>query len=157
VIRLIRSTAVALLGAVLVAACGDDSSPAAPVTIQVIEETTFAASLGIDLSQMTKTASGLYIQIKVPGEGDPAVAGNNVDVAYTGRLSNAAIFDAGVFPFTLGTGSAIPGFDEGATGMKLNEERVVIIPPAQAYGSQAVGSIPAGSILIFEMRLAAIN
>ena len=147
----------ALLGALFVVACDDDGPTAAPVTLQVIEETAFAASLEIDLSEMTKTASGLYIQVAVPGEGDPAAAGDNVNVVYTGVLSDASIFDAGVFNLTLGAGDAIPGFDEGATGMRLNEERVVIIPPAQAYGTRAVGSIPGGAILIFVMRLDAIN
>ena len=142
---------------VLVAACGGDSTSPDPVDPQVIEETEFAASLGIDLSQMTRSATGLYVLVQEPGEGDQVGPGNEVSVAYVGRLSNATIFDSGTFPLTLGAGEAIAGFDEGVQGMRLGEKRRIIIPPALAYGNRGVGSIPPGSILIFDLELVAIT
>ena len=42
-------------------------------------ELEFAASLGIDLAQMTKTASGLYYQDLMVGDGAEATAGATVD------------------------------------------------------------------------------
>jgi peptidylprolyl isomerase len=37
--------------------------------------------------------------------------------------------------FTLGAGQVIPGFDQGVTGMKPGDERVVNIPSDDAYGA----------------------
>jgi peptidylprolyl isomerase len=119
----------------------------------VIEDVNFVPSLGIDLSRMTKTASGLYYEDVVEGTGDPAAAQDTVDVSYTGYLTNGAVFDSGSYSFVLATGKAIPGFDEGVTGMKVGGQRRIIIPPALAYGAASIGSIPAGSILIFDLEL----
>ncbi len=138
-------------GLALLAACGRGgvSEP----EYQVIEDVDFAASLGIDLGQMTKTASGLYYEDVVEGTGDPATAGNTVEVAYTGYLTTGITFESGTFPFALADGEVIPGFDEGVTGMKVGGQRRIIIPPALAYGAASIGSIPAGSILIFDLEL----
>ena len=142
-------------GMALFVACGGDgvSEP----EYQVIEDVDFASSLGVDLSQMTVTESGLYYQDVVEGTGDPATAQDSVQVAYTGYLTSGATFDSGTFPFTLGSGQVIPGFDEGVTGMKVGGERRIIIPPALGYGAASNGSIPGGSILIFDLELLSIS
>ena len=57
----------AVAGVLVLAACSDGFSP------QVIEETDFATALQIDLSAMTKTASGLYIETVSEG---PAAVGS---------------------------------------------------------------------------------
>jgi peptidylprolyl isomerase len=143
------------VGSMLLAAC-DSDGPAQP-DFQVIEEVTFAPSLGIDLTAMTKTASGLYYQDLAEGTGDASTAGNTVEVAYTGYLNSGATFDSGSFSFVLASGQVVPGFDEGVTGMKVGGERRIIIPPQLGYGAAAVGSIPAGSILIFDVELLSIT
>ena len=131
--------------------CGDAFSP------EVIEETEFAASLGINLSSMTRTASGLYIEEIQLGEGEEASAGDLATVTYTGMLSNAATFDTGTFSFTLGSGGVIQGFDEGVTGMRVGGIRRIVIPPELGYGDTGSGSIPPGSILIFRIQLDALD
>lgn len=138
-------------------ACGDDAASPEPVVVQVIEETTFDPSLNIDLSQMTRSATGLYVQVMEEGEGEQVGPGNVVSIGYTGRLSNATVFDSGNFPLTIGSGRAIPGFDEGVRGMRLGEKRRIIMPPALGYGNSPQGAIPGGSILIFDVELLAIN
>ena len=142
-------------GLALLVACG--GSGVSEIEYQVIEDVEFASSLEIDLGQMTKTDSGLYYEDVVEGTGDPATAGNTVEVAYTGYLTNGIAFESGTYPFTLGSGGVIPGFDEGVTGMKVGGQRRIIIPPALAYGAGSVGSIPAGSILIFDLELLSIG
>ncbi len=135
----------------LLAGCGDDTVD--PVVFQVIEEVTFAASLNIDLSTMEMLASGVYIVDRVVGPGAEAAAGTTPTVSYTGWLTNGSVFDAGTFPFTLASGVVVPGFDEGITGMNVGGTRLIIIPPAEAYGESPIGSIPGGSILIFEVTV----
>jgi FKBP-type peptidyl-prolyl cis-trans isomerase len=126
----------------------------------VIEETEFAASLEIDLASMTQTASGLYIRTIAEGTGEPAVAGNSVTVLYAGALSDGTVFDSsdqgGPFDFVLGIGGVVEGFDEGVIGMRVGGVRKIIIPPILGYGTQQVGVIPGGSILIFRIELQSI-
>ena len=47
--------------------------------------------------------------------------------------------------------------DEGLRGMAVGGKRQLIIPPSLGYGSQAVGPIPANSILVFTIDLVAIQ
>lgn len=67
-----------------------------------------------------------------------AKPGDTVLVHYSGRLSDGEEFDSsrGREPlrFTIGSGDVIAGFDEAVTGMKVGEEKQIIIPADQAYG-----------------------
>lgn len=85
---------------------------------------------------------------------------------YTGRLTNGTVFDSNIdpkfnhvqpFEFTLGAGQVIKGWDEGLVGMKVGEKKTLTIAPEKAYGSRAIGSIPANSTLIFDVELVGIK
>ncbi len=148
---------IAVVTAIALASC----TPEAPVgPIADITNVTFAASLGVNLSNMTKTASGLYYQDTPAGTGNTAVSGNRLTVHYTGNLINGSTFDSSVgkapFAFTLGGGNVIKGWDEGLAGMKVGGTRKLVIPPALAYGAIANGAIPASSILVFMVQLISI-
>ena len=127
-------------------------SPSEPVTS--IDNTTFAAGLGVDLAASTKTASGLYYRDITVGGGAPAIAGHTIAVHYTGSLANGTIFDANgtnatPFSFVLGQGQVIAGWDEGVVGMKVGGSRQLILPPALGYGAGGQGPIPGNAILVF--------
>lgn len=124
---------------------------------QVIEEVEFAPSLGINLASMTRTSSGLYYEDIAMGSGDPAAAGNEVEVAYTGWLTDGTTFDSGAFSFVLGAGQVVRGFDEGVTGMRVGGVRRIIIPPALGYGSRGSGPVPPDSIMIFRIEVLSIG
>ena len=124
---------------------------------QAIEEVEFAPSLGIDLAAMTRTPSGLYYEDIALGSGDPAAAGNEVEVAYTGWLTDGTSFDSGAFSFVLGAGQVVRGFDEGVTGMRVGGVRRIIIPPELGYGSQGRGAVPPDAIMIFRIELLSIG
>ena len=107
----------------------------------------------------TKTASGLeYWDIKV-GTGAAAETGKNVQVDYTGWLTNGKKFDSSVgsghpFDFMLGGGQVIKGWDEGVVGMKVGGKRQLRIPADLAYGAAGYANvIPPNSTLIFDVRL----
>lgn len=106
---------------------------------------------------------GLVMQDEVIGTGAEATNGSLVSVHYTGTLTNGQKFDSsrdrGVpFQFVLGSGSVIPGWEQGLLGMKVGGKRVLIIPPQLAYGSQAIGNIiPANSTLVFEVELVDVS
>jgi FKBP-type peptidyl-prolyl cis-trans isomerase FkpA len=132
-----------------VVACGSDV--VAPENINFVDE------LEIDLSVMTRTASGLYILDLTVGDGAVVVAGDTVVVDYGGWLPNGANFDSGTdSDFQVGVGNLIDGFDEGMIGMRVGGTRSLVIPPALGYGDQVKGGIPANSTLVFRVALKGI-
>jgi FKBP-type peptidyl-prolyl cis-trans isomerase FkpA len=110
--------------------------------------------------EMVITPSGLNYQDLVVGEGEEAQAGDLVSVHYTGWLKDGKKFDSSLdrgtpFPFNLGTGTVIKGWDEGVAGMRVGGKRKLIIPPELGYGNRDIGNglIPPNSTLIFEVEL----
>lgn len=107
----------------------------------------------------------LNAQDTLAGVGALADAGKTVTVAYTGYLYDARVagnrgtqFDTSAsFPFKLGAGSVIAGFDAGIQGMRVGGKRTLTIPAAQAYGSAGKGSIPGGAALVFDVEVTAVN
>lgn len=70
--------------------------------------------------------------------------GDKIKVEYIGRFPDTKeVFDKsegrGPLEFTAGAGQMIKGFDNAVLGMKLNEEKTVVIPPEDAYGSADSG------------------
>ena len=105
------------------------------------------------------TPSGLqYVDLKV-GTGREAHAGETAFVHYTGWLTNGTKFDSSKdrgepFPFRLGAGQVIKGWDEGVEGMKIGGIRKLTIPPELGYGSRGAGRvIPPDATLVFEVEL----
>ena len=58
----------------------------------------------------------------------------------TGKVFDASWKRNEPFPFTLGKGQVIPGWEQGVVGMKVGGRRELIIPPALGYGAK--GSPP---------------
>jgi FKBP-type peptidyl-prolyl cis-trans isomerase len=107
---------------------------------------------GTSPSDATVTSEDLSV-----GFGATAVSGDTLTVSYVGTLTNGTQFDANAnFPFRLGVGAVIKGWDQGIPGMKVGGKRRLTIPPSLGYGSVAQGSIPANSTLKFDVTLLAI-
>ncbi|MDB4886471.1 MAG: peptidylprolyl isomerase FKBP-type [Gemmatimonadetes bacterium] len=142
--------AASLAGALaLAAACGSTEPRSVP-----IEQTLFADTLHVTLSQFTRLPSGMYVKDVTVGTGADVAVGQTLSVRYVGNLANGRQFDANpapkaLFQFKLGAGQVIPGWDIGIQGMKVGGRRMLIIPPELAYGANSVGSIPAYSVLVF--------
>jgi peptidylprolyl isomerase len=100
----------------------------------------------------------------VKGTGPGAQFGQQLTMTYVGALySTGRQFDASWdngqdFPFTLGAGGVIAGWDQGMVGMQVGGRRQLIIPPALGYGDQGAGAdIPPGATLIFVVDLVKIG
>jgi len=120
----------------------------------------FAEDLGVDLSSMQQTPSGLYIEDLVEGRGLAARSGHVVVVHYTGWLPNGEQFDstreAGeARSFQLGARrDVITGWEEGVTGMRIGGKRRLVVPPHLGYGARGVpGAIPPNATLVYEFEL----
>ena len=102
------------------------------------------------------TSSGMYYIETLKGSGPDANGGDRVEVKYKGTFIDGEVFDSGIFPFTLGIGMVIPGWDEGIKYMNEGGKAILIIPSNMAYGPSGRGSIPGYSTLIFEVELLSI-
>jgi peptidylprolyl isomerase len=96
----------------------------------------------------------------IVGTGPEAKSGDPVTVNYVGVLYNGgkkfnASWETGKpFPFTLGKGEVIKGWDQGIVGMKVGGRRELIIPASLAYGAAGrPPSIPKNAALIFVVDL----
>jgi peptidylprolyl isomerase len=135
------------------------STTAASCTDSATEQTVPAPSPYIPKSAVTSLQS---IDL-TPGTGQAAKSGDCLIVKYYGSLAtNGTEFDQNFnattgFAFQLGVGQVIKGWDEGLVGLKVGGTRLLVIPASLAYGSQASGSIPANSALVFFVKLLRIQ
>jgi FKBP-type peptidyl-prolyl cis-trans isomerase len=142
--------------AFLLTACTDDT-PTDPAQL------TFAPGLNVNLSAMTRTSSGLYIQDEVVGTGAQVVRGNTVTVDYTGWLHNGTQFDtsSGRSPIevtNIGSANVIAGWNEGLIGMRVGGRRLLVIPPRLAYGADGRSpSIPGHATLVFRVDMRGVR
>ncbi len=156
--KIIRTNAaVAALTAAALAGC---SSP-----LQVITETEFAASLGVDLSMMEVLPNGVYFPGRGQGTGPQLVYDSEIIYDFTGWLADGTQWDSQIGVSTVFIErefGAIPGFNPGILGMNEGGTRLLVIPPEQAYGdrerrSAAGVTIPPGSILVMEVMLTRVS
>lgn len=135
--------------------CGEDP---VEMEFETIEETTFAPSLGVDLTQMGRLANGTYVRDLVEGSGAAAAYGPSLTVTYEGWLADGTKFDGGQLTFTMGAGRMPLGFEDGLLGLKLGGTRQVLVAPARGFGGLAqIGqggvTVPPGSVLVYRMTL----
>nr|WP_199287427.1 FKBP-type peptidyl-prolyl cis-trans isomerase [Photobacterium chitinilyticum] len=107
------------------------------------------------------TESGLQYLVLQEGAGTvhPKTS-DKVTVHYHGTLLDGTVFDSSVErgeSIQFGLGQVIKGWTEGLQLMVEGEKTRLFIPSELAYGNRSVGSIPAGSILIFDVELIKIN
>lgn len=157
-IRCRASALTAVLAVLSAVACGDD-----PIGPQEPEDVSFAPELGIDLDEMTRLPSGVYVQTVREGVGEEiAASGDRVRVTYRLWLPNGTLVrTAPDLSFQLTPDPLFPpeGLVLGVTGMRVEEIRKIVIPSRLAYGSappQASG-IPPHSVLVFEVELIEIE
>jgi FKBP-type peptidyl-prolyl cis-trans isomerase len=133
-------------------ACKND--PAGPTPI---EDEKFAPELRVNLSEMTKTGSGLYLQDLVVGGGKVAVSDSTYQVHYTGWLVNGQQFDTSLdnepITVTIDVTNVIAGWHEGLKGMRVGGTRKLVIPSHLGYRGKRRGPIPPHSTLVFDVVL----
>jgi FKBP-type peptidyl-prolyl cis-trans isomerase len=124
---------------------------------------TFAPSLGVDISQMTRLPEGVYYRDLTEGTGlEFTTTADSIDLSYAGFLKDGTLFESAsntrFRPFNLG--GLIPGFRIGMLGMKEGGARKIVIPSELGYGGKSrrdpfTGEIiiPRQSTLIFDITL----
>jgi FKBP-type peptidyl-prolyl cis-trans isomerase FkpA len=102
------------------------------------------------------TESGLQYEILKSGTGNKPTLDDTVVVHYTGKLTNGQVFDSSKErgePATLKLSQVIPGWAEGLSLMSVGSQYRLTIPAEIAFKNQEIGSIPPGSVLLFDVEL----
>ncbi|MEO8796219.1 MAG: FKBP-type peptidyl-prolyl cis-trans isomerase [Daejeonella sp.] len=99
--------------------------------------------------------TGVYYQIIEPGTGSAVFSANTtVNAKYTGRLLNGNVFDqTSTNPISFKLGQVIPGWQIGVPLIQKGGKIRLLIPSGYGYGDQQVRSIPANSVLDFDIEL----
>lgn len=110
--------------------------------------------------------TGTVYNVLKQGAGKEVVKGAMVKVHATGVVKETgkkfwSTKDPGQSPFTYqaGVGKVIKGWDQGLLGMKIGEERQVIIPAHEGYGENGFPAwgIPPGGTLDFTLEVLEIK
>ena len=139
----------ALVAVGVVAGCGQSAADREAAMKRAVELSAGITALGIE-------------DVKV-GAGAEATPGRRITVHYTGTLMDGTKFDSSrdrnePYPFLLGDGEVIPGWDEGLKGMRVGGLRRLTVPPSMAYGARGSGTvIPPNAALKFEVELMGVE
>lgn len=142
---------------VMFVACNDDSG---------YDVLSYEEQLALDIEKIQtyltdssltaeSTESGLHYIIEEEGTGSYPTVDSTVNVKYVGMLLNGDVFDEGTIKaklgqFIYGWQEGIPLFNEGGSG-------TLFIPSSLGYGYYSVGSIPANSVLVFDIELIGVS
>jgi peptidylprolyl isomerase len=141
-----------------VASCGEDDEPASGGGADSAETATATPTETASAAGIEALVQGVSKDI-VKGTGPKAKAGDTLTMQYVGNSwSNGQQFDASwdagqPFPFQLGAGMVIPGWDQGMVGMRKGGRRLLVIPPDMAYGPTGSGPIGPNETLVFVVDL----
>ena len=131
--------------------CKYDACAVAAPASEIAQLEAYLSSAAITTA--IKHCSGMYYTIDAAGSGATANICNTVAVKYKGQLTNGTVFDQSTSPVAFRLDGLIEAWKKGIPLIKPGGKIKLYCPPSLAYGSQAVGTIPANSILIFEVEL----
>jgi len=146
----------ALLLPLFVISCKkEDSCPEVTIKAPDAEITALRTYITSNSITATEDPRGFFYTITSAGTGSKPTACSGVSVNYTGKLTNGTQFDSGT-NVSFNLSQLIIGWQEGIPLINAGGAITLYLPPSLAYGPNAVGSIPANSILIFTITLNAV-
>jgi FKBP-type peptidyl-prolyl cis-trans isomerase FklB len=102
------------------------------------------------------TVTGLQYEVVTEGTGAKPAAEDSVTVNYRGTLIDGTEFDNSYKrgePITFPLNRVIAGWTEGLQLMTVGSKYKLFIPHQLGYDMRDMGTIPAGSALVFEVEL----
>jgi FKBP-type peptidyl-prolyl cis-trans isomerase FklB len=104
--------------------------------------------------------SGLQYEVLLEGTGESPVSSSKVTTHYKGTLLDGSVFDSSYDrgePIDFQLGRVIKGWQEALKLMKPGAKWKLYIHPDLGYGERVTESIPANSLLIFEIELLSVE
>jgi hypothetical protein len=120
-------------------------------TAKVVGQSCSASLMAAD-GKVETTESGLMFQTRKAGQGNSPTDQDVALISYKGMLADGKQFDANQ-QVPMPVAGSIPGFSEALKLMQRGGSYRLCIPAALGYGAQAVGPIPANSVLVFDVDL----
>ncbi|ALC12199.1 FKBP-type peptidyl-prolyl cis-trans isomerase [Sphingopyxis sp. 113P3] len=111
-----------------------------------------AALAAVAIAFAVRGTPRIGFEVVKEGTGASPTQSDIVLVKYQGKLDDGTVFDANE-QAPMQVAQVVPGFSEALTRMKKGGEYKITIPPQLGYGDRAVGPIPAGSTLHFDVTL----
>lgn len=132
-----------------------DGPPKTEVALSA--ENTFLAQQK-NLPGTRELGHGILLTERVPGTGTKPAVNGKVQVRYVGRLPDGTVFDQNDQPQWFRLDSVIEGWRNALVHMPVGAKWRLVIPSAQAYGTQGAGDLIAPfTPLVFEIELLAVS
>ncbi|MEI2775676.1 MAG: FKBP-type peptidyl-prolyl cis-trans isomerase [Tetrasphaera sp.] len=103
----------------------------------------------------------LVVEPLITGKGAKVESGQTALVTYTGALwRDGKVFDSSFnrnspFPFQVGAGQVIAGWDKGLKGQPVGSRLLLVIPPKEGYGEAGSGEIKGTDTIVFVVDILA--
>ena len=140
------------------AAC--DRAPAAPdeTAAQNLRASEFCMTSNARREGIQILPSGVQYSVTRSGPpgGERPDRNDLVRVNYEGTLTDGTVFDSSFQagqPAVFVVGNVVPGWTEALQQMRVGDEWVVYVPPAQGYGDRGSPKVPANSVMVFRIKL----
>ncbi|MCL5128867.1 MULTISPECIES: FKBP-type peptidyl-prolyl cis-trans isomerase [unclassified Algibacter] len=154
-----KNTLLIVFALILFTSCGSDDTTSNTYKDYTVEnDAEILAYIAENNLTAQKSSTGLYYVINTQGTGTQPTSADNVTVAYKGYFTNGTVFDeSDETGISFNLNQVIPGWTEGITYFNEGGSGMLLIPAHLAYGSYNYNGIPAGSVLIFDISLLAVN
>ncbi|MBT8059184.1 MAG: FKBP-type peptidyl-prolyl cis-trans isomerase [Gammaproteobacteria bacterium] len=106
---------------------------------------------------------GIRYQDLQSGQGDAALTGQVATIHFVAWIDENGARGREVYnsrsrgqpvSFVIGTDGVMPGWNAGVVGMKPGGKRLLLLPPAMAYGARAIeDAVPANAAMMFRIEL----
>lgn len=143
----------ALIPLLLIQGCLKNKNECLAKTVQSEEAAMQAYAATIGMAYIRHPA-GLYYQITNQGSGTAVTSNSRVSVIYTGKLLDGTVFDqatTATVPYPVS--GFITGWQYGLPFLNKSGTIRLLIPSSLAYGCKVVGTIPANSVLYFDVQV----
>lgn len=121
----------------------------------------FFSAACVSHTRTVKRPSGLTYQVLAKGGGPMAEPGQKVTIHETTTLPNGTLIytsrGGGPITFQLGAKQVITGVDEGVTGMRVGERRLLVVPPVLSRRTGYPANTPPDSTLHIDVELMQIR
>lgn len=126
-----------------------------------------APAVGLADDAFQAGPGGLRFKDLQVGEGAAAQPGMVATIHFIGWLDKDGVRGREIYnsrregrpvSFVIGTDGVMPGWNEGVVGMKPGGSRMLLLPPAMAFGSRQVdGVVPANAPMMFRIELLSLD
>jgi FKBP-type peptidyl-prolyl cis-trans isomerase len=110
---------------------------------------------------------GIRIKDLQTGQGVEARQGQVATIHFIGWLDEHGVRGREIYKsraegqpvsFVIGTDKVMPAWNAGVVGMRPGGTRMLLVPPAMAYGDRAIGGVvPANAAMMFRIELLSVE